>query len=177
MCDGRRRAIGALAGMAVIVVGVATLAAGARGDLSPIRDALAADAQAPGQEPGAGEVRGSADKPPADTTVTVLDPQEVQSILGRQVLSSAGEDMGRVVDVVVDGSGQVRAAIIDFGGFLGVGNRKVAVAWNALRFAPTGSKSARITLELTRDQIRGAPEYKDDRPLVVFGTADGTPPN
>jgi hypothetical protein len=35
--------------------------------------------------------------------------------------------MGRVVNVVVDQSGQVRAAIIDFGGFLGVGNRKIAV--------------------------------------------------
>ena len=52
--------------------------------------------------------------------------------------SSADENMGRIVDVLVVRSGQVRAAIIDFGGFLGVGSRKIAVDWSALHFpAPT----------------------------------------
>jgi len=111
----------------------------------------------------------------ADVAATVLDQQDVQGILGRQVVSSAGQDMGRVIDVVVDRSGQVRAAVIDFGGFLGVGNRKVAIDWNALHFAPTGSKDDRITLDLTREQVSAAPEYKDGRPLVVLGAADGPP--
>src|SRR5262249_50857755 len=56
------------------------------------------------------------------SATTVIDKEDVQAILGRRVLSSTGEDMGRVVDIVVDRSGQVRAAVIDFGGFLGVGN-------------------------------------------------------
>ena len=107
-----------------------------------------------------------------DVAATVLDQQDVQGILGRQVLSSAGQDMGRVIDIVVDRNGQVRAAVIDFGGFLGVGNRKVAIDWNALHFAPTGSKYDRITLDLTREQVSAAPEYKDGRPLVVLGAAD-----
>jgi len=110
-----------------------------------------------------------------DVAATVLAQQDVQSILGRQVLSSAGEDMGRVVDVVVDRAGQVRAAVIDFGGFLGVGNRKVAIDWGALHFSPTGSKDDRITLDLTRDQVNAAPEYKDGKPLVVVGSAEGLP--
>jgi sporulation protein YlmC with PRC-barrel domain len=106
------------------------------------------------------------------SATTVIDKEDVQAILGRQVLSSAGEDMGRVVDIVVDRSGQVRAAVIDFGGFLGVGNRRVAVDWAALRFSPTGSRYDRITLELTREQVNAAPEYKDGRSLVVVGVAD-----
>ena len=108
---------------------------------------------------------------------TVVGNQNVQSVLGRQVLGSAGEDMGRVIDIVVDRNGQVRAAVIDFGGFLGVGSRKIAVDWAALRFAPTGSKSDRITLDLTRDQVKAAPEYKDGRPLVVVGTVEGLHPS
>ncbi|MFL4977027.1 MAG: PRC-barrel domain-containing protein [Xanthobacteraceae bacterium] len=112
-----------------------------------------------------------------DIAATVLDQQDVQGILGRQVLSSAGQDMGRVIDIVVDRNGQVRAAVIDFGGFLGVGNRKVAIDWNALHFAPTGSKYDRITLNLTREQVSAAPEYKDGRPLVVLGAADSVPPS
>src|SRR5262249_2089455 len=111
-----------------------------------------------------------------DTAATVLDREDVQGILGRQVRSSTGEDMGRVVDVVVDRNAQGRAAVIDFGGVLGVGNRKDGVDWDALTFAPTGSKYDRITLELTRDQIKAAPEYRDGRPLVVVGAAEGVQP-
>ena len=115
-------------------------------------------------------------RPPGEPNAIVIDKENVQAILGRQVLSSAGEDMGRVIDIVVDRTGQVRAAVIDFGGFLGVGNRKVAVDWAVLRFAPTGSRYDRITLELTRDQVNAAPEYRDGRSLVVVGVADTLPP-
>jgi hypothetical protein len=106
-----------------------------------------------------------------EPTVTVFDRQEVQGILGREVRSGADEKMGRIVDVIVDRSGQVRAAIIDFGGFLGVGSRKIAVAWNALRFLPDAKNVERIGLELTRDQVQGAPEYKEDKPVVVLGAS------
>src|SRR5215470_18941335 len=64
-------------------------------------------------------------EPPGQPSVTVLGSREVQSIVGSEIRSAADEDMGRIVDVLVDGSGQTRAAIIDFGGFLGVGSRKV----------------------------------------------------
>jgi PRC-barrel domain len=109
--------------------------------------------------------------PPREPTVTVFDHREVQGTLGKQVRSAADEDMGRIVDVIVDRGGQVRAAIIDFGGFLGVGSRKIAVAWNALRFSPNADKVERIALELTRDQVRAAPEYKEDKPVVVLGAS------
>lgn len=107
-------------------------------------------------------------------TVTVFDRLEVQGILGKEVRGPSNEDMGRIVDVVVDRSGQVRAAIIDFGGFLGVGNRRVAVAWNALRFPPDPKdpkKVDRIGLDLTREQVQAAPEYKEDKPVVVLGAS------
>src|ERR1700739_638560 len=65
---------------------------------------------------------------------TIFDRLEVQSILGREVRSDANENMGRIVDIIVDRGGQVRAAIIDFGGFLGVGSRKIAVGWAGVDF-------------------------------------------
>ena len=113
---------------------------------------------------------------PSEAVATVLDEQDVMSVLGVRVRSSAGEDMGRIINVVVDGTGHVHAAVIDFGGFLGVGARKIAVDWNALHFAPAASKDDRITLELTRDQVKAAPEYKDGRPLVMLGTAESLQP-
>ncbi len=106
-----------------------------------------------------------------EPTVTVLDRHDVQGVLGKEVRSAANENMGRIVDVIVDRSGQVKAAVIDFGGFLGVGSRKIAVAWNALRFPGNTKQGDRISLELTRDQVRAAPEFKEDKPAVVLGTS------
>jgi PRC-barrel domain protein len=108
--------------------------------------------------------------PSPGTPATVLDDQEVSTILGKSVRSSADEDMGRIVDIIVSRDGQVHAAIIDFGGFLGIGTRKIAVDWRALNFAPAG-KPGSITLELTRNQVRLAPEYKRGEPVVVVGAA------
>jgi len=110
---------------------------------------------------------------PAEPSVTVLRSWQAQGVLGREVRSIADENMGRIVDVIVDRGGHVRAAIIDFGGLLGVGSRKIAVDWKALRFQPDSAKRDVITLELTRDQVKAAPEYKDKQPVVVLGASGG----
>jgi hypothetical protein len=107
--------------------------------------------------------------PPAAPEVTILNNREVEGVLGREVRSATNENMGRIVDVLVDRSGQVRAAIIDFGGFLGVGSRKIAVDWNALHFPPPGQPGAYIKLELTHDQVAAAPEYQEGKPVVILG--------
>jgi hypothetical protein len=105
--------------------------------------------------------------PPA--SVTIIAPREAHGVLGRDVRSPTDEDMGHIVDVIVDRTGTVRAAVIDFGGFLGVGSRKIAVEWNAMHFPPPLQTDAKISLELTRDQVKAAPEYQDGKPVVVLG--------
>jgi hypothetical protein len=107
---------------------------------------------------------------PATPEVTVLNKHEVEGVLGREVRSATDENMGHIVDVLVDRSGQVRAAIIDFGGFLGVGSRKIAVEWNILHFPAPGKPGSRITLELNRDQLSAAPAYQDGKPVVILGS-------
>ena len=109
-------------------------------------------------------------------SVTIIGAADAHGVLGRDVRSAADEDMGRIVDVVVDRAGQVRAAVIDFGGFPGVGSRKIVVDWNALRFWRIGNKSDSISLELTKEQVRAAPEYKEDAPIVVLGASGSLQP-
>ena len=150
-----------LSGTAGFQPGVADQAPAATNPQSTTTPGTTTLGNTPPQPPAA------APQPPA--AVTVLNKHEVEGILGREVLSSANENMGRIVDVLVDRSGKVRAAIIDFGGFLGVGSRKIAVDWNALHFPAPGKPDERITLELNRDQVKEAPAYEDGKPVVILG--------
>ena len=148
-----------------------------------LADGLLAHAQATatagGKTPAAGHAAASpvskAPKIPAGTAAAVLSKDKAQAILGDPVISTKGQNMGRIVDVIVDKKGTPRAAIIDFGGFLGVGSRKIAVAWNALHFSPAG-KAKQITLDLTRDQLKAAPAYEKGKPVVVLKAKGKTQP-
>lgn len=97
----------------------------------------------------------------------------VSGVLGRTVDGSDGQDIGRVVDVLVDGNGQPRAAVIDFGGFMGLGSRKIAVEWAAFSFPPGGSDAV-LRIVLSPEQIKDTPEYAGPgKPVTVVGP--GTP--
>jgi|SRR5436305_341300 len=120
---------------------------------------------APSEQPDVG-TPAATEVPPA---VVILKSHQLEGILGKEVRSATGENMGRIVDVVVDPSGQVRAAVIDFGGFLGVGSRKIAVDWSALSFPPANEKAGRVTLGFTRDQVKAGPEFQAGKPVVVLG--------
>ncbi|UPJ47103.1 PRC-barrel domain-containing protein [Bradyrhizobium sp. 200] len=133
----------------------------------------AAAAEDTGATQGSRTARQDAAKepPPPPPSVTVIGARDAHGILGREVRSAANENMGRIVDVIVDREGNVRAAVIDFGGFLGVGSRKIVVDWGALRFGGVANKRDSITLELNKAQVAAAPEYKEDAPVIVLGAA------
>ncbi len=122
-------------------------------------------------QPNRAVQQGAAKEPAPPPSVSVIGARDAHDMLGRDVRSAADENMGRIVDVIVDRSGQVRAAVIDFGGFLGVGSRKIVVDWNALHFQRISNKKDAIGLELTKEQVTAAPEYKEDAPVIVLGAA------
>jgi hypothetical protein len=142
-------------------------------------DEPAAEAQ-PGPSPLPQPPAAGAPQSPKETSpppsVTIIGARDAHGVLGRDVRSPAGEDMGHIVDVIVDRSGRVRAAVIDFGGFLGVGSRKIVVDWSALHFGQVAKKGDSITLELNKAQVAAAPEYKEDAPIVVLGASGSLQP-
>jgi hypothetical protein len=94
-------------------------------------------------------------------------PVAVMPVLGVKVQGPKGEDLGRIVDVIADASGRVRIAIIDFGGFLGVGDRRIAVEWPLLRFSPSDPSS--VVLRVDREKLKSMPEYKGaEHPQVLM---------
>ncbi len=139
-----------------------------RRDLPPLAQSSTQSTKSPESTTPAGT-----EHVPPTTTTSVLDKRESQAVLGKKVFDPKGDSMGRIVNVIVNRAGQPRAAIIDFGGFLGIGNRKIAVDWKALHFDPN-TKGGRITLALTQKQIRAAPAYKEGKQIVVLGASGAT---
>ena len=115
--------------------------------------------------------------PPADAApstpapaanLEALDGPDARSVLGKKVSGAAGEDMGLVVDLLFDANKEPRAVVIDFGGFLGVGTRKIAVAWRLLQFYAPDAKTP-LKLDLSRADVQSAPEYKaGDKTISVI---------
>lgn len=102
--------------------------------------------------------------------VQELRNADATGVLGRMVRDSSGQDVGRVVDVIVDPSGQPRAIVVDTGGFMGVGARRVAVAWAFVHVPPPSPTEDRIAIDLSDDQVKSAPEYIDrTKPATILG--------
>jgi PRC-barrel domain len=170
---GRRGKAGAAVLAALVLLGAQAPAGAATRRLQPLGGSLSwhlAQA-APAAQPNAGAPTAVDDEKSktekASVPASVVDGEQLESVLGVEALSSAGDNMGRIVDIIVDRDGQVAAAIIDFGGVLGAGSRKIAVDWRSLHFDP--KKAGYVVANLTKDQVRVAPVYKTGEPVVVIG--------
>jgi hypothetical protein len=84
------------------------------------------------------------------------------SVLGRDVTPPKGVERGRIIDVLIDGDGQVHAFVVEFGGFLGIGTRKIAVERAAFRFA-----DSKILVEVSGEQIQAARDYTAGEPPYI----------
>lgn len=74
---------------------------------------------------------------------------------------SDDETLGTISDVVIDERGQIAAVVVGVGEFLGLGQKNVAVAWNAIdRSASEDGDGFDLSVNTTKDALRDATEYK-----------------
>jgi uncharacterized protein YrrD len=78
------------------------------------------------------------------------------------VYDSSDNKIGEVSDVLVDRDGRVTAMIVSVGGFLGMGEKDVAVPFNAVR-ATQKDNSTYLVMNATKDALKNAPGYKYDK--------------
>jgi hypothetical protein len=149
--------VGATASVLMIAPGITLAATGARE--TPTVLLTQGDTPTPAAAPPSSTTPKPG--PQAPKNLEPLAPDETTGVLGKKVVGPDGKDLGLVVDVIVATDGHPSAAVIDFGGFLGVGSRKIAVDWRLLRFAP-GRPDWQVLLTLGRAEIQAAPEYKPD---------------
>ena len=100
----------------------------------------------------------------AQTQTATLQPNEARSLVDKPVYGSDGKKIGEINNVLIGKDGRARAAVIDVGGFLGVGEKKVAVDWKQLNIS-----GDRIVVGMTKDQAKAAPEFKREQVAEQYG--------
>jgi sporulation protein YlmC with PRC-barrel domain len=94
-----------------------------------------------------------------------LQPNQARSLIDKPVYGSDGKKIGDINNVLIGKDGRARAAVIDFGGFLGVGEKKVAVDWGKLKI-----NGDRVMVGMTKDEAKAAPEFKRDQLAQEYGS-------
>lgn len=100
----------------------------------------------------AGSVTWAAEKTMGDATI------KASKVIGQTVKDSAGEDVGTLEELLLDQDGRVSKAVLSVGGFMGMGDKRVAVSWDNLTFQP---KEETITINQRKEDLTKAPSYRE----------------
>ncbi|WP_339934010.1 PRC-barrel domain-containing protein [Vreelandella glaciei] len=87
------------------------------------------------------------------------------ALTGNQVKSSVedDEDIGTITDLVIDKDGQINAVVVGVGGFLGMGEKNVAIEWDSLELTKDeDGEDYVITVNASEDALEAAEEYSRD---------------
>ncbi len=141
---------------------------------APTPDAGSADedtASAPVESDQAGDQTAASPSDSATSSVateskeTFISEQEQEQILargsliGKSVMNPQDEKLGDVKDVLVDESGKMKAVIIGVGGFLGMGQKEVALSFNEIQTTTDDSGQPQLMLNATREELESAPDF------------------
>lgn len=110
------------------------------------------DAQAPEQAAEARPLDGQIVEQPEGTRMT-------SELIGQPVSTAEGEEMGKIADLLLTEDNRVAAAVVGVGGFLGFGERLIAVEIDRFQQVPVPEGGARLALNVTRAELEQAPEF------------------
>ena len=81
-------------------------------------------------------------------------------LIGTKVVNAANETIGDINEIVLNKDGKVAAVVIGVGGFLGMGEREVAINFNSIRMARDQSNNLVLTMDATKDALKAAPAWR-----------------
>jgi sporulation protein YlmC with PRC-barrel domain len=85
----------------------------------------------------------------------------------QDVYDQSNNKIGQIMDVLVGQDGQVSALIVGVGGFLGAGEKDVAVSFNTVKPTMKDNKIY-LTMNTTKDALKAAPGFKYDRDKTAW---------
>jgi sporulation protein YlmC with PRC-barrel domain len=109
----------------------------------------------------------------ADTTTMSAVPGHSMTVTNwykQNVYDPGDNKIGDVKDVLVSEDGKVTALIISVGGFLGIGEKDVAVPFSSVKQKMKDGKSY-LTLDTTKEALKSAPGFTYDSKTMMWAPA------
>jgi len=97
---------------------------------------------------------------PAFVTVQPRGQWSASQFIGESVTNQAGETIGDINDILFDQDGRIATAVIGVGGFLGLGEKNVAVAFSSLSITAAADGKRVVSVPLSKEHLKAAPEFK-----------------
>jgi sporulation protein YlmC with PRC-barrel domain len=86
---------------------------------------------------------------------------KVSTVIGMKVQDTEGKKLGDIKELVIDpADGSIGYAVLDFGGFLGIGDKYFAVPWEALQWTPDHKA---IVLDVSKKDLKQAPGFDKNK--------------
>jgi hypothetical protein len=109
----------------------------------------------------------------------VAQPEEsvlARDVIGQTVTAPDNTKIGTVSDLVLSKDGRsVEGFVIGVGGFLGIGEKNVALKMDELKMAPAADGSVRLTADLKKDELANAPAFKSRKDMEAEKRASERP--
>lgn len=99
----------------------------------------------------------------ADTAFVTAQPQGqwlASRFVGQAVTNQAGQNIGDINDLLFDKTGRISAAVIGVGGFLGMGEKSVAIPFGSLAFTADATGKRVVTIPFSKEQLQVAPTFQ-----------------
>jgi hypothetical protein len=89
---------------------------------------------------------------------------KASELLDKTVENKGGEDLGKITELVINKSGQIKYAVLSHGGVLDMGAKMTAVSWKALDLSPlaNGGDHYVLNLNITKEQLPDLPTFSAD---------------
>jgi len=113
----------------------------------------------------AGDLNPNTGRPVDASARTTFITWRATELKGADVTTPTNEKLGDIEELAIDSNGRVTYVTVSAGGFLGMGERVVAVPWDSLKFTLGGDKLDKriITLDATKETLKAAPEFKSGK--------------
>ena len=140
------------------------------------------------QAPATPDPSQSSEQPKADTTAQQPTPSDTNlavtvdasktvlatSFIGSAVYTGANENVGDINDLIFDDKGMIQAVIVGVGGFLGMGEKDVALPLEKITVAKDENNAVKLTIQASREDLEKAPAF-DKTLFIVKAPAAETP--
>jgi hypothetical protein len=104
--------------------------------------------------------------------------QMATNVIGTHVYDGTAQnanDLGKINDLVLNQNGSIAAVVVGVGGFLGIGEKQVAVDYHALQWQVGPDNNRRFVLQTTKDELASAPDFKTVSANPASGASSAAP--